>query len=855
MNTQGKSTMSHLLAFTLSVGLAAVAVAGCVFDPPNGKLQCNAGPKQCPDNYECAQDNLCYKRGQAPSFVDMSVAQDLAIPKIVKLHGQTCNTDTDICDSGEPCIDGVCCESACADPCKACNVDGQLGSCVAVPGGKMPVHGSCNADAVSTCGHNGTCDGAGVCALFAAGTACGTGACDTATGDFQPSPECDGLGVCKPLGPYNCSPYKCKDATSCSAPPCTDSSTCSGTNSCVNMSCGLLMLGRTCTAGNQCTGGNCVDGVCCDSACTGQCAACDLPDGMGNKGHCQQVMGAPRGGRTACTGTATTCGGTCGTKQAACDYPSNATACGSACASATTVTAALCSGAGACNSSTVTCPNNFACVGTACKTQCAVDSDCDSRYFCNTTLKTCVSKCTNATQDNGESDIDCGGANCAPCKADLSCALGTDCASGVCSNPIMGRCRAAVSPPGWDTVSQASMNYGRERHQLVTSKGKMYAIGGYEWYVNNGYRASRSYEVYTPSYLTSNSGVGGWTLGPSPTSDLQQGSIDLAAVALPDGTIHTIGGYYEGMPDVVTKNHSYLLPPATIFTTGTVTTTALSGGRAAVGSDGSAYYVGGGQAPDTAFACVNSVYKLTAPNTWSTGPSMPGATRCNFALVPDATGTLWAFFGRNATNGTAGLTGYASWKPGDATWVVNNGGYAGMGFNNTGALGTDGRIYLYGGQNAGAPIAADHRWTRWKSNVGLEFLPAPPAGMAVASAAAAQGPDGRIYINGGVSSVGGLPTEYTSVWGPKITVSTVTPASGGTVFVTLKNFAAAATVSLYWDTVGTAITSTPAVTDASGNYTGTISFTVPTSTSGTVHKIIAMDPKSEYPVWAVVTIP
>ena len=54
------------------------------------------------------------------------------------------------CASGF-CVDGVCCASACAGVCQACNLSGSLGTCRAAPAG-------------TACGSAGAvCNGAGAC--------------------------------------------------------------------------------------------------------------------------------------------------------------------------------------------------------------------------------------------------------------------------------------------------------------------------------------------------------------------------------------------------------------------------------------------------------------------------------------------------------------------------------------------------------------------------------------------------------------------------------------------------------------------------------------------------------------------
>lgn len=105
-----------------------------------------------------------------------------------------------------------------------------------------------------------------------------------------------------------------------------------------------------CTTPSECASGFCVDGFCCDRACDGQCEACGEPSALG---ACVTVTsGAPRGARTACTGTGTSCGGTCGGDPNACAYPTTECAPGS-CTAGVATNPALCTN-GACPAQTTT---------------------------------------------------------------------------------------------------------------------------------------------------------------------------------------------------------------------------------------------------------------------------------------------------------------------------------------------------------------------------------------------------------------------------------------------------------------------------------------------------------------------
>lgn len=82
------------------------------------------------------------------------------------------------CPSGF-CAQGVCCDSACAGACRACNLAGRIGMCTVIPSGRDP-QGYCAVQDPATCGTNGNCDSQGACARYADGTTCGTGRTCTA---------------------------------------------------------------------------------------------------------------------------------------------------------------------------------------------------------------------------------------------------------------------------------------------------------------------------------------------------------------------------------------------------------------------------------------------------------------------------------------------------------------------------------------------------------------------------------------------------------------------------------------------------------------------------------------------------
>jgi hypothetical protein len=133
--------------------------------------------------------------------------------------------------NGEPCVSplqcisgycahGVCCDEACSTPCRACDLQGNEGTCTNVPVGEDP-HSDCPQLLAVTCGTDGVCDGQGACRFFPKGSSCGSTACNAA-GTALIHLECDGLGSCKPVE-KDCFPYNCDSSNIQCYSDCDDS--------------------------------------------------------------------------------------------------------------------------------------------------------------------------------------------------------------------------------------------------------------------------------------------------------------------------------------------------------------------------------------------------------------------------------------------------------------------------------------------------------------------------------------------------------------------------------------------------------------------------------------------------------
>ncbi len=139
------------------------------------------------------------------------------------------------------CVDGVCCESACADVCSTCDGAGTEGACVAAQ----------------------------------QDDACGALACpedtECRTYDSTDVGNCDGVGLCATIAA--CAQVDVAGGTACQ----NGVGSCDGGGECVVPN--KLGLGEICSSNDECGSDFCAltaagDSVCCNQACDGVCAAC-----------------------------------------------------------------------------------------------------------------------------------------------------------------------------------------------------------------------------------------------------------------------------------------------------------------------------------------------------------------------------------------------------------------------------------------------------------------------------------------------------------------------------------------------------------------------------------------------------
>jgi hypothetical protein len=258
---------------------------------------CNAAVadcyNSCTDGGQCAAGNLC-QSGRCGK-------KGLAAP---------CTQASD-CTSGF-CVDGVCCDVACAASCASCALPGSVGTCAPVPAGQSDSDGSC----------------ASVC---------------SADGTSSQDRRCDGAGSCVASGsPVACGAYVCRGGRCLAS--CTGSADCVAGDTCTAMACLPPMKkanGQGCLAGAECQSNSCVDKTCCSTVSCATCQSC-----ANAAGTCAPV--AP--------------GTSCGPTSCSADGHGTVTP--------------TCGAAGSCAPAAPVSCGNYICSGGACKTSCATDADC-----------------------------------------------------------------------------------------------------------------------------------------------------------------------------------------------------------------------------------------------------------------------------------------------------------------------------------------------------------------------------------------------------------------------------------------------------------------------------------------------
>ena len=424
--------------------------AGCT---PASAASCMSG--NCVDGVCCAQAQTgcngtcraCNVAGKEGTCQDVPVGQaDDTCPTDQACDanhtcktrlGQTCSSFAD-CASGN-CVDGVCCESSCNTPCKACNLTGKRGTCANIAVGEEdPTDNACVSleDVPRQCDGNGTCmNGKKATGKpCTAGGQCTTGYCidgvccnSTCTQTCYQCNRADAVGTCAPIG-IGLVDHSAMTPCDAAMQYCNGAGTCA-MNKKPN--------GETCAVAADCGSGYCIDGVCCNTTCTGTCQSCAVP---GRLGACGNVLpGAVDS--------------SCGSGQF-CDASA-------ICQSGAKPNGATCAGGSDCGS-------GFCVDGLCCTSACA-----DTCYACNVpgtegtcspiqtggvdamATKTCASPnycnkdhvCTMGKKPNG-----------ATCGSDLECGSNF-CVDGTCcESSCTGKCRSCKNTTGTCGLTKDGMD-------------------------------------------------------------------------------------------------------------------------------------------------------------------------------------------------------------------------------------------------------------------------------------------------------------------------------------------------------------------------------------------------------------
>jgi hypothetical protein len=220
------------------VGTCVAATGSCSYACPANTKPCGGAcipnngccqPSDCPSTCQTCVNNACTPvRGQDDTDSCSGTCDTNGVCRAKR--GQGCTSVAGGCLAGATCSpDGTCCDQACMGPCLACDLQGNVGTCMPVGSGAPHA------------GH-GTC-GSGSCAGTCGGKADGT--CSYPT------------GTC---GAQSCTGTSFVDFGTCASGQCASPAAriCSGVNACS----GNLCKNKSCTGDGDCPAGFCESNVC-----------------------------------------------------------------------------------------------------------------------------------------------------------------------------------------------------------------------------------------------------------------------------------------------------------------------------------------------------------------------------------------------------------------------------------------------------------------------------------------------------------------------------------------------------------------------------------------------------------------
>ena len=412
-------------------------------------------------------------------------------------------------------------------------------------------------------------------------------------------------------------------------------------------------------------------------------------------------------------------------------------------------------------------------------------------------------QCADGMKNGAETDLDCGGGTCDKCDVNKACSSDGDCKTGSCSRLF---CALVSGPPNW--LSGPPLNYGRgvATVGLATSGGTsvLFAQGGRD----DGDSSDPALNSYELLYLDRQPVA--WIVV-TPTSTVGSGAPATDA----NGDLLLFG-----------ETSTWRFSSSGAWTTlSTAMPTPRSSCAAAAAANGLIYVMGGDSSSG-----VTGVLEAYDPSVgkWTTGLAAMPTPRDSFAATVGADGQIYAIGGSGgaveAYNVTTGQWSTRSALPDEELSL-------------SAANAADGRIYAIGGvpNEINAYSTVTNRWT-----------PVTPLSDSRTGVGAVVAPDGHLYAIGGTTNVELTGEPLVQIYGPAVTVTPQQGAPGGSVTVSGSNFAADATVGVYFGSVtGSPVAS--GTTDRTGTLNASITLTVPSLAAG-AQTITVMDDRSQYPI-------
>ncbi|WP_049949859.1 Kelch repeat-containing protein [Sorangium cellulosum] len=160
---------------------------------------------------------------------DVLLVGDAEYAERYSIVGLKCTSD-DECGRGA-CVDGVCCESRCSEPCHTCAMPSSLGRCVLQPKG-LDTRGDCARE-----GCDGSCDGLGACVAVPKGGMCAPAQCRDQTHSMaQVLCPADGASCAGSSSDAreveDCAPYDCDQVSGTCKVECSSWQDCARGHAC-----------------------------------------------------------------------------------------------------------------------------------------------------------------------------------------------------------------------------------------------------------------------------------------------------------------------------------------------------------------------------------------------------------------------------------------------------------------------------------------------------------------------------------------------------------------------------------------------------------------------------------------------